>query len=231
MTADTCASPAPTSPAATASPASPANAAPAPAPTPGADIKIRVDPISSTQAKFVVSQAVYPGRSVFVNDRAKISGSVLLEKIFAESEVVAVLVAADTITVTRKESSDWVPLAKALGAAIRAAIGTGKTLILPDVQSALPPEATMKEMIEKLFDAEINPAIAAHGGYVELIDVKDNNVYVKLGGGCQGCGAAPITLKTGIEASIRKLLPGVGEILDSTDHASGRNPYYAPSGK
>ncbi len=59
--------------------------------------------------------------------------------------------------------------------------------------------------------------------------MKKNNVYIRLGGGCQGCGAADVTLKQGIEKAIRDLAPAVGEILDTTDHASGRNPYYSPA--
>ncbi len=51
-------------------------------------------------------------------------------------------------------------------------------------------------------------------------------MYLRLGGGCQGCGAADVTLKQGIEKAIRSLAPLVGEILDTTDHAAGRNPYY-----
>ena len=81
----------------------------------------------------------------------------------------------------------------------------------------------------ELFAREINPAIAAHGGFVELLDVKGNEVYLRLGGGCQGCGMADVTLKQGIEASIRRVVPEVGAIMDTTDHAAGRNPYYAPS--
>ena len=68
-----------------------------------------------------------------------------------------------------------------------------------------------------------------HGGWVELIDVRKNAIYLRLGGGCQGCGAADVTLRQGIERSIRQMIPEVGEILDTTDHAAGRNPYYQPS--
>ena len=72
----------------------------------------------------------------------------------------------------------------------------------------------------------INPAVAGHGGFVELIDVQDNRVYLQMGGGCQGCGAADITLKSGIERLIKEELPEVAEVLDTTDHSSGSNPYY-----
>ena len=64
------------------------------------------------------------------------------------------------------------------------------------------------------------------GGFVELIDVQDNRVYLQMGGGCQGCGAADITLKSGIERLIKEEIPEVAEVLDTTDHSSGTNPYY-----
>ena len=71
--------------------------------------------------------------------------------------------------------------------------------------------------------------MAAHGGWVELIDVQKNEVFIRMGGGCQGCGMADVTLKQGVEKSIRQAIPEVGAIMDTTDHASGRNPYYSPS--
>jgi Fe/S biogenesis protein NfuA len=87
----------------------------------------------------------------------------------------------------------------------------------------------LKSRVQTLIDNMINPAVAGHGGFVDLIDVKDNKVYLQMGGGCQGCGAADVTLKSGIERLIKEELPEVEEVLDTTDHASGANPYYAPS--
>jgi Fe/S biogenesis protein NfuA len=84
----------------------------------------------------------------------------------------------------------------------------------------------LRGKVQELIDTMINPAIAGHGGYVDLIDVQDNRVYLQMGGGCQGCGAADITLKSGIERLIKDELPEVIEVLDTTDHASGSNPYY-----
>ena len=84
----------------------------------------------------------------------------------------------------------------------------------------------LRGKVQELIDTMINPAIAGHGGYVDLIDVQDNRVYLQMGGGCQGCGAADITLKSGIERLIKDELPEVTEVLDTSDHASGANPYY-----
>ena len=87
----------------------------------------------------------------------------------------------------------------------------------------------LKERVQHLLDTSINPAVAGHGGFVRLMDVQDNVVYVQMGGGCQGCGMADVTLKAGIETLIKEEIPEVTEVLDTTDHAAGRNPYYTPS--
>ena len=88
--------------------------------------------------------------------------------------------------------------------------------------------ADLKTKVQELIETMINPAVAGHGGFVELIDVQDNRVYLQMGGGCQGCGAADVTLKSGIERLIKDELPEVTEVLDTTDHAAGNNPYYTP---
>ena len=87
----------------------------------------------------------------------------------------------------------------------------------------------LKERVQHLLDTSINPGVAGHGGFVRLMDVQDNVVYIQMGGGCQGCGMADVTLKAGIETLIKEEIPEVTEVLDTTDHAAGRNPYYTPS--
>ena len=86
----------------------------------------------------------------------------------------------------------------------------------------------LKTRVQDLIDNMINPAVAGHGGFVELLDVKDSKVYLQMGGGCQGCGAADVTLKSGIERLIKEEIPEIDEVLDATDHAAGSNPYYTP---
>jgi Fe/S biogenesis protein NfuA len=86
----------------------------------------------------------------------------------------------------------------------------------------------LKTKVQDLIDTMINPAVAGHGGFVELIDVQDDRVYLQLGGGCQGCGMSDVTLKAGIERLIKDEIPEVGEVVDTTDHAAGSNPYYTP---
>ena len=83
--------------------------------------------------------------------------------------------------------------------------------------------------VQRLIDDEINPALASHGGYVHLLELSDGVAHVELGGGCQGCGMAHVTLKRGIEARIREALPEVKEVVDVTDHAGGAKPYFRGS--
>ena len=73
---------------------------------------------------------------------------------------------------------------------------------------------------------EVNPAVASHGGVVELVGVDENKAIIAFGGGCQGCGMADVTLKQGVEVMIKEKVPEIVEVIDSTDHAAGTNPFY-----
>ena len=85
------------------------------------------------------------------------------------------------------------------------------------------------QAIQQLIEEQINPAVAAHGGHIDLLDVTDDSIYIHMGGGCQGCGMANVTLKHGIEGMIQEHFPEIKNIVDTTDHASGTNPYYESS--
>ncbi len=87
-------------------------------------------------------------------------------------------------------------------------------------------EAPLEARVAAVLDNEINPSIAGHGGWAQLVEVEGNSVYLSLGGGCQGCGMAQVTLRHGIEVGLRHWVPEIGAVLDLTDHASGENPYY-----
>jgi Fe/S biogenesis protein NfuA len=79
-----------------------------------------------------------------------------------------------------------------------------------------------------LLETEINPSLASHGGRVTLVEVTEKmEVVLQFGGGCQGCGMADVTLKQGIEQTLTRNIPEITAVLDSTDHQSGQNPYYA----
>lgn len=85
---------------------------------------------------------------------------------------------------------------------------------------------TTAEQVQQLIDQQINPGLAAHGGYAELKGVEDDKVYVLMGGGCQGCAVSAMTLREGIAKAITSAIPEITEVVDVTDHGAGENPYY-----
>jgi Fe/S biogenesis protein NfuA len=88
-------------------------------------------------------------------------------------------------------------------------------------------KGSLHEKIQKLIETELNPAVASHGGRINLVGVKDQKVYLSFGGGCHGCGMVNMTLKHGVEKRIKEVIPEIEEVIDSTDHSSGQNPFYA----
>jgi Fe/S biogenesis protein NfuA len=85
--------------------------------------------------------------------------------------------------------------------------------------------------VQDVLDHQVNPGIASHGGYVDLIEVREGTAYIQLGGGCQGCAQVDVTLGQGIRVAILAAVPEVHAVVDTTDHAAGTNPYYEPSKK
>lgn len=83
-------------------------------------------------------------------------------------------------------------------------------------------------LVKQVLDEQINPSVAMHGGHIALVDVQGDTVFIRLEGGCQGCGMADVTLKQGVEVAIKQAVPSINAVLDSTDHAGGENPYFQP---
>ena len=83
----------------------------------------------------------------------------------------------------------------------------------------------------QVLDSQINPSIAAHGGHAELVAVEGDTAYLRLSGGCQGCGMASVTLSQGIEVRLKESVPEILRVVDVTDHASGTNPYFEQAKK
>lgn len=195
------------------------------------EIRITGEPVDDRTCRFVVDRPIYPDGSIRFGTPDKALGSPLAEKVFDIDGVTSVMVAGRTVTVTKDGPDPWPVIGKKVGAAIRDALCSGVPPISEGARVESEVDRAIREKVQQILEEQINPAVAAHGGVVELIDVDDATVYVQLGGGCQGCGMANVTLKQGIEAAIRQQVPEVAAIYDTTDHASGTNPYYQPSKK
>jgi len=86
---------------------------------------------------------------------------------------------------------------------------------------------TVEERVTQLLSEHINPSIASHGGVASLVRLDGGAAYLELGGGCQGCGLAAMTLRQGIEKAILENIPEITEVVDVTDHSAGANPFYS----
>ncbi len=194
------------------------------------DIRITAEPVDDARCRFLVSLPLVEGARRF-SSAADAAGSALAEALFGVPGVTEVVVTGATVTVTKDSPEPWQVTGKKIGAAIRSAVAGGGVLVAPAVPAAAASDEALYGRVADVFEAEINPAIARHGGYVELIDVQDGVVMLRMGGGCQGCGMADVTLRQGIEASLRQRVPEVAGIVDVTDHAAGTNPYVTASKK
>lgn len=89
-------------------------------------------------------------------------------------------------------------------------------------------EGSVAERVQQLLDQSVNPSLASHGGFATLVGVDDENkVYLTMGGGCQGCAMSAMTLRDGIDRAIHEAVPEVTEVIDTTEHSAGENPFYS----
>jgi Fe-S cluster biogenesis protein NfuA len=199
------------------------------------DLRITAEPVDNHRCKFVVSQPLHAAGVRRFASAAEAKGSPLAEAIFAipAGGVTEVIVSGNIVTVVKDNPAPWQAVGKAVGVAIRAAAASGA----PAVATKTAPPAgavdddALYERVARLFDEQVNPMVARHGGRVELIDVQDAVVMLRMGGGCQGCGMADVTLRQGIEGMLAQHIPEVRGIVDITDHTSGANPYFQASKK
>ena len=89
------------------------------------------------------------------------------------------------------------------------------------------PQGEIADRVRSVLDTQVNPAIAAHGGMISLVDVQETEVFVQMSGGCQGCALSRMTLRQGVERMLRQAVPEITAVHDVTDHASGASPFFA----
>ncbi len=192
-------------------------------------ISSEVDKRNPAICRFTVNRTLHIGTASFENV-AQTEQSLLAQKLFEIEGIIRVQLIGHLMVLSKTSEQNWEELIKRVESILEAFLVSGFALSQEQVEDRMMLMGRgVKEKVRYLIDHKINPGVALHSGFVELIDVKDGNVYIRLGGGCQGCGAADFTLRQGIEAIIRKEVPEIHQILDITDHAAGLNPYYRPA--
>ena len=81
-------------------------------------------------------------------------------------------------------------------------------------------------IVQQLMDKEVNLSIANHGGKISLVDIREGKLFITMSGGCQGCASSQVTLRQGFALMVKKVAPEILEIVDATDHAAGKQPFY-----
>ena len=214
------------------------------------EITITAEPLTGPRCVFLVGRPVAPDQWAYVADREAARGSPLAEALFVVDGVVSLVIAHDLIVVTRSGSEGlplvgpyvrmvrrvlgdpsarapipWKTLGKGVAKAVRAHFDSGEVALSSELIASMPTAEALRGRVQMVLGGRINPVVASHGGGVELLDLIDNVVYLRMSGGCQGCGLADITLRYGVDAAIRDDVPEIGRIHDLTNHAAGLKPY------
>jgi len=123
-----------------------------------------------------------------------------------------------------------VPAVSQIETLLRAAVPgvTAVRVVWPGTAAMTTRPHDLTERVRQILDAEVNPAVAAHGGRVVLVDVMDGRARIRMEGGCQGCSAAEVTIRQGVERILRDRAPEIVGVVDTTDHSAGTAPFFAP---
>ena len=183
--------------------------------------------------KFTVSRDLHPGGPFFFGNKERAAGSPLVERLFALPGVANVLIAESVVTIGKEPSTSWSGLKSAIGTAIRTQLLTGVPAILEMAVHASTQgrsDAEVRVAVQELLDKEVNRSIANHGGKISIVDVREGKLFITMSGGCQGCASSQVTLRQGFEVMVKRVAPEIVEILDATDHAAGKKPFYRRPG-
>ena len=179
--------------------------------------------------KFTVSRSLHPGGPFFFGNKERSAGSPLGERLFALPGVANVLIAESVVTIGKEPGASWSGLKAAIGTAIRTQLLTGVPAILEMAAYACMQgrsDAELGAAIQGLLDKEVNRSIANHGGKISIVDVRQGKLFIIMSGGCQGCASSQLTLRQGFEVMVKRVAPEIVEIVDATDHAAGKKPFY-----
>jgi len=183
--------------------------------------------------KFIVSRPLHPGGPFFFGNKERAAGSPLGERLFALPGVANVLIAENVLTLCKEPTASWSGLKAAIGTAIRTQLLTGVPAILEmhahtgkQAGKQERSDAELNTAIQELLDKEVNRSIANHGGKISIVEVRQGKLFITMSGGCQGCASSQVTLRQGFEVMLKRVTPEIEEIVDATDHAAGKQPFY-----
>jgi Fe-S cluster biogenesis protein NfuA len=189
-------------------------------------ITTKIDSRNPRVCRFTSARTLYVGtKTICSTEDAK--GLPLAEALIRLSGIEKIQLIGHLLIVTRTEAREWNDLGHEIEAILIGYLVSAQALTPDDVnEKMMLIGRSTREKVQYLIDSQINPGVAEHGGVVEVVDLKNDNLYLRLHGGCQGCGGADFTLKQGIEAIMKRAVPEISEIIDLTNHGAGMSPYY-----
>lgn len=177
--------------------------------------------------KFVVNQPLLPNKSAEYTDASMAANDDLPGALFRFPFVQSVYVASNFVTITKVEGIDWYEVMNEIRDYIRDFLQAGNPAItkLPeapkpkskDLEPLEPHEADAR--ITEILDEFIRPAVEQDGGEIAFRGFKEGTVYVAMRGACAGCPSSTLTLKAGIEQLLKRMVPGVEEVVAENDLA------------
>jgi NFU1 iron-sulfur cluster scaffold homolog, mitochondrial len=161
---------------------------------------------------------------------AALSRSILPSVIARGAVTLRVVAAEDGVVTLQADGSPGavLPILGRIEAQIRAAVPGVTAVRLASADPAPSAAGDLGSAAQRILDAEINPAIAAHRGHVTVAGVTAGWIRLRLEGGCQGCSLAEVTLRQGIEPLLRARLPRMTGLVDVTEHEAGTEPFFSP---
>ena len=190
------------------------------------EIKIRGQPTVSPQVcKFIIDRPIIKMGDVAYFRKEMAGKSRLPNELFKLGYITKVGIEGDTIVLTSDmKDIQWAERGKEIGKVIRNFLVLGVPPIV--IEAIEEQDDEVFKEVDDLIENLVNPSVGMHGGVVKLIRVMDGKAYVTMGGGCQGCSAASVTLKRGVESMIVAKVDEINEVVDITNHDAGANPYY-----
>jgi Fe-S cluster biogenesis protein NfuA len=194
-------------------------------------VRIEVEPPrpEATACRFKVDAVLAPdGTSLYFDDARDASSWPLVVALLDLRGVRGVILRAREVMISRVDDVAWTELMPQVEATIRAHVGGTAPKPRPAAAQRTPAEeADLRARVERVLEDEVNPAVAAHGGVIKLHHIEGDTAWLHMGGGCQGCGMAAVTLRQGVERLLLAAVPEITAIRDATDHEAGSTPYYA----
>lgn len=172
--------------------------------------------------KFVANKLLYPGKSVDFQDIAAAKPSPLATELFGFPFIKAVFIASNFVTLTKTSETEWSDVIPSVRQFLKEYLEEGKTIVNEDEIAFIKPESSnavaaddddVVKRIKELLENYVKPAVEMDGGAIQFKSYDDGVVNLMLQGSCSGCPSSMITLKSGIEGMMKRMIPEVKEVV------------------